>query len=176
MLARDKMGLNCITDDATLKVLQCGYQTFTPGAGETYHISVGGIIANLKLKHHKIVGGVLTEMTQSEKDVVDAIPDNDLHNLQYPIGAVEELTADGALSVMSYSSKITINNLNLTLADGIADFHAKLVQSQGGSCTVICSLPGSFVSFTLTNNGKVQLLWHDDYWVTLDSKNVTYNV
>lgn len=171
------MNPNCVTLDATLQVLRCGYQTFTAGAGETYHTSVGALIPALALRYHKIVGGVLTEMTQGEKDVVDALPDEDLHVLQYPSGEVEELIVDGAVSVLSYATKITINNLNLTLADGLTTYQAKLIQSQGGSCTVTCSLPSPYVSFTLANSGKVQLMWHHHaQWITIDSKNVTYNV
>ncbi len=170
------MGLNCIVNDSTLQVIRSGFRIFVAVAGETYYQNVGQYIIGVKLKYHKIVGGILTEMTAAEKDVIDALPHEELHVLVYPINPVETLIADGVISNMCYSSKITINNLNLTLADGIQDFHAKLVQSQGGSCTVTCSLPDSYISFTLSNNGKAQLMWHDEYWITIDSKNISYNL
>lgn len=174
---------NAITDTTILSILRYGATTLVADAGETLTNNVGLLVASVDLKYQKVVGGVCVEMTQGEKDIVDAQlsdPDTDYHPLLYPPGSVETLSSDGAISLYCYASKIDTNNLNLTLADGNIEYQGKLVQTLGGSsCTVICTLESPYVSFTLAANNKSQMMWHTNggisNWVVIDSKVITFN-
>ena len=180
---------NCVTLNSTGQVFRYGTSDFLndgsfDGANETYHANVGLKIEGLAFQYTKVVATVLAEMTQGEKDAVDAVledVDKDYHTLMYPPGQVETLSADGAASPYSYASKIDTTNLALTLVDGKVEFHAKLIQTQGGSsCTVACTLTSPSVSFTLGANNKAQLMWHTDggisVWKIVDSKGLTLNI
>lgn len=184
------MTINAVTNTATGQLLRIGSSDFendgTFDAGtETYHAGIVKDITLLTavlLKYIKLVAGVMTEMTQGEKDAVDAVPEDPLtnyHALQYPTGAVETLSASGVISLLAYTSVIDASSLNLTLADGNVPFQGKRIQTQTGSCNVVCTLDG-FADFDLGNNNKAELMWYEhssgNHWVIIDSKGITLNV
>ena len=68
------MAYNALTDDATGAVLKWGYSTFTAPAGTTeIALNKGTLpVDNIPLDYNKIVAADFTEMTASEKAVVDS--------------------------------------------------------------------------------------------------------
>ena len=92
-----------------------------------------------------------------------------------PIAEPEELSSNGALSLIRYSS-ILAGNLDMTLADGTVDGCLKLITTQGGAnVTITCSLVGAFVGFSLGANNKALLLWSSflSAWLIIDSQGLT---
>jgi len=68
---------NVVTNTANGGMLRYGSSAFNlgsefDGSVETYTADVGKKINGLKNEYHKVVGGVLAEMTQGEKDIIDA--------------------------------------------------------------------------------------------------------
>ncbi len=176
---------NCVTNTTLLSIKRYGATDFLndgafDAATETYYTDVGLRVIGILLKYNKIVDNACVEMTQEEKDTVDAEPmalNLDYHFLRYPAGVVETLTTTpNEITIHSYATKITVNNLILTMNDGDVEFQAKLIQTQGGTCTVTCSLKEGFSSVTLDNNSKIQLMWHNGWWHEIDSKGITFNV
>jgi hypothetical protein len=173
------MARNCVEENASGKVLRYGVEIFNlsddfDGVNETYHADCGLLTPGVILAHHKVVTGIITEMTQEEKDVITAailqfmIP-------VFPLDPQEQLSANGPISLASYSTDLS-GNVTMTLADGLIPFHAKLIQTQGGaSATITCSLESPSVGFSLGANNKALLIWRlsDSFWRIVDEKGLT---
>lgn len=181
-------GYNCVTLNSTGQILRIGSSDFENDGSfyvgtETYHTNLlNKLLPGIDLQYQKIVASTITEMSQGEKDIVDAVEIplvNDFHYLKYPIGEQEELTLDGVVSLTSYTSSITAAALVLTLADGLTPFQTKRIQTQTGGCTVTCTLKSPTVSFTLGNNNKAELMWYvhssGNHWRVIDSKGIVLN-
>jgi len=181
-------GYNVVTLTSTGQILRAGFSDFEndgsfDGGTETFHADITNrLLIGILIKYLKVIGSVITLMSGAEQAAVDAVPEpisEDFHTLIYPGGAVETISANGALSLNSYASVIDASSLDLTLADGTIPYQTKRVQTQTGSCTVVCSLDSPNVSFTLSNNEKAELMWHPhpsaNIWRVIDSKGIVFN-
>lgn len=98
----------------------------------------------------------------------------------FPLAEPESLSADGAISLLSYMTELS-GNVTMTLADGLVDCCLKSIQTQGGAnATITCSMDqsgGAYVGFSLGANNKALLIWDDpgEFWGILDSKGLTKN-
>lgn len=77
------MSNNTVTLDSTGQVIRYGTSDFFndgtfDGGTQTFHTNVGKQIEGVPLKHTKVSGGVLTEMTAPEKAAVDATTSPDI--------------------------------------------------------------------------------------------------
>ena len=75
------MTYNAVTNTSNGSLLRYGAYDFLndgafDGALETYTTDVGKRVVGIVVRYNKIVGGVLVEMTQGEKDVVDVLINN----------------------------------------------------------------------------------------------------
>lgn len=65
------MTYNCLVTDASLSVAEYGSVTLVAGAGQTLYQDVGKKPSNAPLHYMKISNGLITEMTELEKDAMD---------------------------------------------------------------------------------------------------------
>jgi hypothetical protein len=94
----------------------------------------------------------------------------------YPMGAIETVTADGALSIASLTSAVESGAglLSVTLADGVCDGHCKRVRCAvhgGGNITITPNSLYGGGSITLTAAGEFcELVWSQEFgaWLLVD--------
>ena len=158
------------------------------GGSELYTADVGHKIDGLALKYHKIVGGVLAEMTAGEKTTVDTAVVANLSLFGnyyipiYPKGEEENLILDGAISLNSHSTRLDVpSSGSMTMADGaIQGIHKRIFSDNASDATITCSLDQSvsaYVSFTLAKNGKFVGIWDKSgFWRITEEKLLTRNL
>lgn len=159
------------------------------GATETYTSDVGPRVDNLPIRYNKIVGGVLVEMTQGEKDSTDAAIITNLSLLQnyylvrYPKGEQELIQSDGPISLDRHATRLDTNGSgSFTMAGGELRFILKKVFNDNASvATITCNLDQSvaaYVSFSLAKSGKAELIWDfgGEFWTIIEEKNLTRNL
>ena len=191
--SKNRMTYNAVTNTSNGSLLRYGASDFLndgsfDGALETYTTDVGKRVVGIAVRYNKIVGGVLVEMTQVEKDVVDLLIDNNLSlGLNYyftlmPKGEQENLTADGNINLTSHATRIDVNGgATMTLPDGpIQGFFKKIFNDDAQDAIITLSLDQSvsaFVSITLSNGGKAELIWdnRESFWAINEEKNLTRN-
>lgn len=187
------MTYNAVTNTSNGGLLRWGGSDFLndgefDGGSETYTADVGHKIQGLLFRYHKIVGGVLAEMTQGEKDTIDV---SVLANLSlvtnyylaiYPKGEQEELTSDGNISLGVHSTRLDVSGgATMTFSDGTLNGTFKKIFNDNAQDAVITlSLDQSvdaYVSLTLANNGKAELFWdrRGSFWAINEEKNLTRN-
>lgn len=158
------------------------------GGIETYTTDVGHKIEGLLFRYHKIVGGVLVEMTQGEKDIVDAavVANLSLGNNYYfvimPKGEQENLSSDGAINLTSHATHIDVSGgATMTFADGsITGIYKRIFNINAQDAVITLSLDqtvDAYVSITIANNGKAELIWDnkEGFWAINEQKNLTKN-
>lgn len=187
------MTYNAVTNTSNGSLLRYGSSDFLndgsfDGSVETYTTNVGKRVVGIPVKYNKIVGGVLVEMTQGEKDVVDALIDNNLslglnyYFVLYPKDEQENLTSNGAINLTSHATRIDVNGgATMTLADGpIQGLFKKIFNDDAQDAVITLSLDQSvsaYVSLTIANNGKAELIWDNKqgFWSINEEKNLTRN-
>lgn len=187
------MTYNAVTLTSTGGLIRYGGTDFLNdgtfnGGTETYTTNVGHKIEGLLFGHHKVVGGILVEMTQGEKDIVDTAVVGNLSLFRnyfipiYPKGAEENLILDGVISLNSHSTRLDVpSSGSMTLADGaIQGIYKRIFSDNASPVTITCSLDqsvGLHVSFSLAKNGKFVGIWDKaGFWVITEEKLLTRNL
>lgn len=170
------MTRNCVTLDATGEILRYGACDFENDgtfdiATETYHTDVSPKLSNLPLEYTKIVAGVVTEMLQSEKDVIDT------NNVNNAIGTVisksrrvlESIGADVNIEWRPYVSQITAYTSEISLSDGTFEGQEKKVYNDDTTAAIFIN--GTYAQGTqmrINNNQYAVLLWNGSLWRHID--------
>ena len=187
------MTYNAVTLTANGSLIRWGGSDFLndgqfDGGTETYTADVGHKIDGLALKYHKIVGGVLVEMTAGEKTTVDGAIVANLSIIGnyyipiYPKDEEENLILDGAISLTSHSTRLDVpSSGSMTMADGeIQGIYKRIFNDHASAATVTCSLDQSvsaWVSFDLAKGGKFVGIWDKaGHWVITEEKLLTRNL
>lgn len=170
--------MNCVTDTTRKSILRLGFSplntdgSFDSGT-ETYDAAVtGALTEGVQLSYHKIVAGVITEMTAGEKTDVD---DDDALTA---VGAVvyrsrqtmESIGADVDISFRPCVSQITAYTDPISLSDGTKIGQEKKIYNDGTGVAVLvnCTLPGSDTQVRINNNQNVTLMWNGSLWRHID--------
>lgn len=175
---------NCITDTTLLSVLRIGASTFSvENPNEVLHLDCGKLVSGVDVKYNKIVGGICEEMTQPEKDAVDA---DELANemdykitlvpFLYPLDETEIVSTSITLSLDSYVSECS-GVISVTLPDAEQALHAKKIISQGGAnISVTASVKSPYTGFTLGANNRAELVWSKmgGFWRLIEHKGLTF--
>ena len=139
------MTFNAVTLDATLQVTKYGTSDFeTDGtfnnATETYHTDVGPLIPNVPLKYTKVSSGVLAEMTDPEKAVVDAseLDKSEKENISEGFNSLGSITTGTRNIGFGNNSlaQITTGTKNL----GLGDFAGSNLTGNDGSNVMIANM------------------------------------
>lgn len=188
------MTYNAVTNTSNGGLLRWGGTDFLNDgefdmAVETYTTNVGHKIQGLLFRYHKISGGVLAEMTQPQKDIIDiSVLDNlnivnNYYLAIYPKGIQQELTSDGAISLTTHSTRLNVSGgATMTFADGMMNgTYKKIFNDNAQDAVITLSLDQSvdtYVSLSLANNGKAELFWDKkgSFWAINEEKNLTRNL
>lgn len=162
---------NCITNTSLLSVIRHGASTFAAGAGETLTLDCGKLVSGVDMKYNKIAVGVCAEMTQGEKDDVDA------NDAEVAIGTqvyksrrvLESVGADVNIEWRPYVSDITAYSSEISLGDGTQEGQEKKVYNNGTGAAIFIN--GTYAQGTqmrVNNNQDVCLLWNGSVWRHID--------
>lgn len=182
-------GFNCVTDTVLLSIKRYGASDFfndgefDSGTESYYSDLLGSLTSGVILEHHKIITNTITEMTAGEKTTVDAVvPVRISFNTIFPKGVKEILSANGAINLNAYSTRLTKGSQqDMTLADATVDGLCKVIRTKSDTpATITCALDQSgsaYVSFSMLASGRVNISWlqPENYWDLSDYKEITLN-
>jgi len=168
---------NCVTDTTLLSVKRYGASDFENDGSfdsgtETYTADVGLRIEGLQLNYHKVVGGVLVEMTAGEKTDVD---DNTASvALGAPVWSsrkqLESISSDVNIEWRPYVSQITAYVSEINLGDGTMEGQQKKIYNDGTGNFILINgtYHGGDTQLRINNNQNCTLMWNGSLWRHID--------